>query len=140
MVEKVDAELAQDIMRFALFKEVPKRQRKSKKGKSKKGGAKRRGSADPEGSDEDSDDDEDGDAEGSDDGEPEKERMSMPPATDTPAAETDPIWGDMGGTQDIEMADSTGGGNGITSNNGEMSTKRQAHIYSLTSKANTDVS
>lgn len=86
-------------MRFALFKEVPKRQRRKKR-KLNDGGAARRGSED--GSDEETD--------GADSGEETEgaERMSMPPAPATRAKAAapkpptqDPIWGDE--SQDVDM-------------------------------------
>jgi len=97
-VEESDAKEAELIMRFALFKEVPKRQRRKKR-KLNHGGAMRKGSA---GSDSDNDDDgsdDDGDASGDEDEVP--ERMSMPPAA-APAAPQDPIWGAE--SQDVDMA------------------------------------
>lgn len=103
-VEDIDAQQAEAIMRFALFKEVPKRQRRKKR-KLNDGGAARKGG---DGSDEE-DDEESGD-------EPDgPERMSMPPTPDrgpntrarsSPAADNatqDPIWGDESQTQDTQM-------------------------------------
>ncbi|KAJ7139718.1 ATP dependent DNA helicase [Mycena epipterygia] len=99
-VEEADAREAEVIMRFALFKEVPKRERRKKR-KLNTGGASR----------------EDGETEGEDsDDEPATPaRMSMPPhakdkGTPTPepepvvphaAATQDPIWGDE--SQDVTM-------------------------------------
>lgn len=99
-VEEADAREAEVIMRFALFKEVPKRERRKKR-KLNTGGASR----------------EDGETEGEDsDDEPATPaRMSMPPqakdkGTPTPepepviphaAATQDPIWGDE--SQDLTM-------------------------------------
>ncbi|KAJ7655238.1 ATP dependent DNA helicase [Mycena polygramma] len=100
-VEEADAQEAEVIMRFALFKEVPKRERRKKR-KLNTGGASR----------------EEGDSEGEDsDEEPATPaRMSMPPqgkkGSPTPepgpapvpppaAATQDPIWGDE--SQDVTM-------------------------------------
>lgn len=82
-------------MRFALFREVPKRQRRKKR-KLNHGPAAQRGSDDAEGSDEESDvsgDDLDADTTAA-------ERPSAPSA---PAAQRseDPIWGDD--SQDVNM-------------------------------------
>lgn len=66
------------MIRFALFKEVPKR-RHRKKRKLNTGGAARKGSDDGEGSDDDSDGDEEED-------EPAPERMSMPKQATPPHA------------------------------------------------------
>lgn len=83
-------------MRFALFKEVPKRQRRKKR-KLNDGGAVRKG-GDHEGSDDDSD------GSGNDMPAP-VERMSVPPAhiRPLPGSEPaqDPIWGDE--SQDVQM-------------------------------------
>jgi DNA replication licensing factor MCM3 len=101
-VEETDAQEAEVIMRFALFKEVPKRERRKKR-KLNTGGASRQ----------------DGDSEGeeSDEEPATPARMSMPPqgkdkGTPTPepapapvvphaAATQDPIWGDE--SQDVTM-------------------------------------
>lgn len=100
-VEEEDAQQAELIMRFALFKEVTKRGRRKKR-KLNDGGAVRKGE-DAEGSDDDSD--------GSgDELHPPVERMSMPPAGPVAAqarvpprngATLDPIWGDE--SQDVQM-------------------------------------
>lgn len=98
-VEEVDARQAEEIMRFALFKEVPKRQRRKKR-KLNDGGAARKGE---EG---ESDDDSDGSG---DDLNPPVDRMAVPPAgaavTTRPPlqqeAAVDPIWGDE--SQDVQM-------------------------------------
>lgn len=82
-------------MRFALFKEVPRRQRRKKR-KLNDGGASRK---DREGSDEDTD------ASG-DEFDPVTERMSMPPAApiDPPAIQHDPIWGNVSqDSQNVQM-------------------------------------
>jgi DNA replication licensing factor MCM3 len=101
-VKEADAKVAEDILRFALYKEVFKRERRKKR-KLNTGGALR--DADH------SDDDEDG--EGSDDDEEEEEppqRMSMPPANGgaeknkglADANRRDPVWGED--SQDTRMA------------------------------------
>lgn len=69
-VERVDAKQAEEIMRFALFREVPKRQRRKKR-KLNSGAAVRKGS---DGSD-------DGESDDSDDEPAAVERMSSPVAT-----------------------------------------------------------
>lgn len=88
-------------MRFALFREVPKRQRRKKR-KLNSGAAARKGSDDGDGSDDgesESDDDDDEPASA--------DRMATPkPATRSAAAPArppeDPIWGDE--SQDVQMA------------------------------------
>ncbi len=104
-VEEEDARAAEQIMRFALFKEVPKRQKKVKPHKTKNGDAARKGSADPEGSGEESGVEEE-DASGEED--PAPGRMSVPPAMTGTTAVEDPIWGDS--SQDVTMTDATAPG------------------------------
>ena len=70
-VERVDARQAEEIMRFALFREVPKRQRRKKR-KLNNGVAVRKGS---DGSDDD------GESDDSDDEPAPAERMTSPVAT-----------------------------------------------------------
>lgn len=100
-VEEEDAQQAELIMRFALFKEVPKRVRRKKR-KLNDGGAVRKGE-DAEGSDDDSDGSED-------EMNPQVERMTMPPAGPATAqaraapqneVALDPIWGNE--SQDVQM-------------------------------------
>ncbi|KAF5375181.1 hypothetical protein D9758_000036 [Tetrapyrgos nigripes] len=100
-VEESDAKEAELIMRFALFKEVPKRQRRKKR-KLNTGGAMRRGSVDGDSDDDDDGSGDEGDASGDEDEVP--ERMSMPPAAAPAAgaATQDPIWGAE--SQDVDMA------------------------------------
>jgi DNA replication licensing factor MCM3 len=91
-VERVDAKQAEEIMRFALFREVPKRQRRKKR-KLNSGAAVRKGS---DGSDDDESD-------GSDDEPAPAERMSSPvatTATPVPPPE-DSMLGDE--SQDVRM-------------------------------------
>jgi DNA replication licensing factor MCM3 len=101
-VEEVDAKQAEEIMRFALFKEVPRRQRRKKR-KLNDGGAARKGE-NAEGSDDDSD--------GSgDELITPVDRMSMPPAAGAAEARSpprnqvaqDPIWGDESQDMQIEV-------------------------------------
>ncbi|KAK7041922.1 MCM DNA helicase complex subunit [Paramarasmius palmivorus] len=102
-VEEGDAVMAEEIMRFALFKEVPKRQRRKKRKLNTGGTSRRGGDQDGEGSDEDSDDDGSGD----EDNVPDR----MPGAGASPANEDasrqapvedhDPVWGDA--SQDVDM-------------------------------------
>lgn len=102
-VEQQDAKQAEEIMRFALFKEVPKRQRRKKR-KLNNGAAVRKGVDDGEGSDEESGGEETGDDE------PAPERMSMPPASPKTTGTTavqDPVWGDE--SQDVTMVASSSG-------------------------------
>jgi DNA replication licensing factor MCM3 len=97
-VEEADAKQAEEIMRFALFREVPRRQRRKKR-KLNDGGAVHKG-VDAEGSNDDSD-------ESGDELDTPVERMSMPPAVgqaQSPRrnqAVQDPIWGDE--SQDNRM-------------------------------------
>ncbi|GLB36486.1 putative MCM family protein [Lyophyllum shimeji] len=94
-VEEADAKQAEEIMRFALFKEVPRRQRRKKR-KLNDGGAARKG-GDRESSDEDAD--------GSDEEmDTPVERMTAPPPNPKSATRNqpqDPVWGDE--SQDIQM-------------------------------------
>lgn len=93
-VQRADALEAETIMRFALFKEVPKREHRKKR-KLNDGKAARKGKGEgPEETDGEGDGDETGDEE-----EP-LERMSMPPApvAAKPKAVDDPNWGD-----DVQM-------------------------------------
>ncbi|KAG6875296.1 hypothetical protein C0992_004386 [Termitomyces sp. T32_za158] len=88
-VEEADAKQAEEIMRFALFKEVPKRQRRKKR-KLNDGGAVRKGE-DREGSEDTSD-------ESDDEMDVPVERMPIPPphapsSTSNQPAQ-DPVWGD----------------------------------------------
>ncbi|KAF8168224.1 ATP dependent DNA helicase [Crassisporium funariophilum] len=98
-VERADAKQAEEIMRFALFREVPKRQRRKKR-KLNSGAAVRKGS---DGSD-------DGDTDDSDDEQDpaSAERMATPTAPTVRSAAApavqpleDPIWGDE--SQDVQM-------------------------------------
>lgn len=80
-------------MRFALFREVPKRQHRKKR-KLNSGAAVRKGS----------DDSDDGDSEDSEDEQApaSAERMASPPAPAVPVPPPeDPIWGDE--SQDVPM-------------------------------------
>ncbi|KAF5337407.1 hypothetical protein D9611_003099 [Ephemerocybe angulata] len=97
-VEERDAIKAEEIMRFALFRQVPKRQRRKKR-KLNAGGVRKKG-ADAEGSD----DEEESDSE--EEEEATAERMSVPPAaaSSPAAAPEDPIWGDDT-TQDVTMVE-----------------------------------
>jgi DNA replication licensing factor MCM3 len=94
-VERADAIEAENILRFALFREVPKRQRRKKR-KLNDGNAVRRG----EGSgSEESDSEESGD-----EADQQNERMSMPPQVPRNPEIQDPIWG--GDSQDdVQMSD-----------------------------------
>lgn len=101
MVEESDARLGEEIMRFALFKEVPKRERRKKR-KMNDGKAVRKGGEDGE--------TEDGESDGESDEEQVTQRMSMPPAQQptrpgTSAPPEDPIWGDGTQPEDVDMAD-----------------------------------
>jgi DNA replication licensing factor MCM3 len=96
-VQVNDAKAAEEIMRFALFKEVPKRQRRKKR-KLNSGAA--------TGGNEDGSED-DTDADGSEDEQEVPERMSIPPpqpAKSKPfsdASQNENIWGDD--SQDVQM-------------------------------------
>ena len=91
-VEERDASAAEDILRYALFKDVVKRQRRKKR-KDKHGGA-------AAGGEEGSDDSDDGQASEEEEEEGQPERMAAPTiakakAIDraTPGISQDPIWG-----------------------------------------------
>ena len=94
-VQESDAKEAEAIMRFALFKEVPKRRRKKKR-KLNSGGA--TGGKGEDGSDESDEDQTSDELEV-------PERMSAPPSPAKAAPEKqpsqDPIWGDE--SQDMRM-------------------------------------
>ncbi|KAF5384042.1 hypothetical protein D9757_006986 [Collybiopsis confluens] len=97
-VEESDAREAEMIIRFALFKEVPKRQRRKKR-KLNHGGAARKGSESGDDDEEESDGEEDEDEEA-------PQRMDAPASAPAPAAPRppeDPIWGDQ--SQDVDMVD-----------------------------------
>ncbi|KAL0950726.1 hypothetical protein HGRIS_007502 [Hohenbuehelia grisea] len=108
-VELSDAKEAEAIMRFALFKEVPKRQRRKRRklNDGRRVGKGRTDGSETEGTDEE-EDEEDEDEEAQTDGALSL-RMSMPPSpakgkgkSRTPEARAqDPIWGDE--SQDVEM-------------------------------------
>ena len=105
-VEEADAKQAEEIMRFALFKEVPKRQRRKKRKLNDGGAARKR--EDQEESDEDS--------EGSDDETtPPVERMTIPPPAPAKPSPPlphphDPIWGDDSQGSQMEVTQSTAAG------------------------------
>lgn len=80
-------------MRFALFREVPKRQRRKKR-KLNSGAAVRKGS---EGSDDEGDEDESDEEQ-----EPAPAERKNTPTTIDSTAPQDPIWGDD--SQDVSMA------------------------------------
>ncbi|KAE9401976.1 ATP dependent DNA helicase [Gymnopus androsaceus JB14] len=82
-VEESDAKEAETIMRFALFKEVPKRQRRKKRKLNHGAAAARKGSES-----------------GDEDEEESEEEEEDPPQRMSPQ---DPIWGDQ--SQDVDMAD-----------------------------------
>ncbi|KIY65896.1 MCM-domain-containing protein [Cylindrobasidium torrendii FP15055 ss-10] len=101
-VEEEDAKAAEKIMRFALYKEVPRKERKSKKGKrSKKSKARKaNGDAPDAGSGSGSDDGSDGegsddDAEASDDEEQTQRMSAQPEKGKAPATENDDMDVDM---------------------------------------------
>ncbi|KAJ8517039.1 hypothetical protein ONZ45_g5738 [Pleurotus djamor] len=99
-VELSDAQEAEAIMRFALFKEVPKRQRRKRR-KLNSGNATKGQRED--GSQESDEDSEDEDEE--EELNPAVERMPMPPqkpkSANERSQEQDPIWGDD--SQDVQM-------------------------------------
>jgi DNA replication licensing factor MCM3 len=82
---------AEEIMRFALFKEVPKRQRRKKR-KYQNGVTVRKGDEDAEGGSDEESDEESGN-------ETEEQRMSTPPTAKDQIR--DPIWGED--SQDVQM-------------------------------------
>lgn len=93
-VERADAVEAEIILRFALFKEVPKRQRRKKR-KLNDGNAVRKG--------EGSGSDESESGESGDEADQPNERMSMPPQAPRNPETQDPIWGED--SQDVQMSD-----------------------------------
>lgn len=101
-VESEDARAAEEIMRYALYKEVAKRQKKKKRKLNRVGAA---GGMDEDDSQDSSDEEENGQGEGE---QPEvPERMSMPPqvpANKQPAinqSSQDTLWNDS--SQDLAM-------------------------------------
>ncbi|KAI9462326.1 MCM2/3/5 family-domain-containing protein [Lactarius psammicola] len=102
-VEERDASAAEDILRYALFKDVVKRQRR-KKHKVGHGGAAARGDEDgEEGSDEDEDD-----RVSEEEGQPERMAVPAPPKAKAidhapPGISQDPIWGVVDGQQDQDV-------------------------------------
>ncbi|EPQ61063.1 MCM-domain-containing protein [Gloeophyllum trabeum ATCC 11539] len=110
-VELADAEVAEEIIRFALYKEVLKRRRKHKKRKLNTGAARAKGQR--EGSDDEESDESESDDEGS---QGQSTRMSMPPtqqgqAQAAPAAQEsqDPIWGEDSQDAQMEVEQQQGG-------------------------------
>lgn len=93
-MERADAVEAEIILRFALFKEVPKRQRRKKR-KLNDGNAVRKG--------EGSGSDESESGESGDEADQPNERMSMPPQAPRNPETQDPIWGED--SQDVQMSD-----------------------------------
>lgn len=89
-VQQRDAMAAEEIMRFALYKEVLKRQRRKKR---------KLNTGDDQGSDES----EETDGEEDEDEDQVPQRMSIPPVKDkdVPQPSQDPIWGDD--SQDMQM-------------------------------------
>ncbi|KAJ2920253.1 hypothetical protein MD484_g161, partial [Candolleomyces efflorescens] len=103
-VEERDAIKAEEIMRFALFRQVPKRQRRKKR-KLNHGGIRKKVD-DAEGSDDEDETDTEDEEEAT------AERMSVPPASrGSPQQEAaeDPVWG--ADTQDVTMVDDESQGN-----------------------------
>ncbi|KAH9050478.1 MCM2/3/5 family-domain-containing protein [Lactarius hengduanensis] len=103
-VEERDASAAEDILRYALFKDVVKRQRR-KKHKVNPGGA---GAGDGDG-EEGSDEDDDEQA-SEEEGQPERMVVPAPPAVKAkaidqapPGISQDPIWGVTDGQQDQDV-------------------------------------
>ncbi|KAI0067929.1 ATP dependent DNA helicase [Artomyces pyxidatus] len=104
-VEQRDASAAEEILRFALYKEVLKRQRKNKKRKLNDKRERRKGGHGEEESDE-----EEGEGEESDEEEPAPERMTAAPVPAKAKSvepqrqpTQDPIWGVDSQTQDDGM-------------------------------------
>ncbi|KIK71425.1 hypothetical protein GYMLUDRAFT_235744 [Collybiopsis luxurians FD-317 M1] len=115
-VEESDAREAETIMRFALFKEVPKRQRRKKR-KLNTGSAARKGS-------ESGDEEEESDEEEEEEQAP--QRMGTPaapaPAPAARRAPEDPIWGDQ--SQDVDMADDAPAGSDEARKNNRLKSFR----------------
>lgn len=122
-VEQQDAIVAEEIMRYALYKEVTKRRRHKRK-KRKLPGARQGGEDGSQGSSDDGSDEEDEDGQ-QDDAEPRPERMEMPtqPAAPlnraTAVSQGSSIWQDD--SQDLQMSDAAAPpakSTGIIQNNG----------------------
>lgn len=105
-VEERDASAAEDILRYALFKDVVKRQRRKKRKLNNGGASARRGDGE-EGSD---DDDEDENSEEEEEAPPERMTAPVPAVKKTAAKEPgrargisqDPIWGAAASSADAE--------------------------------------
>ncbi|KAJ7462807.1 MCM2/3/5 family-domain-containing protein [Mycena galericulata] len=122
-VEEADAKEAEVIMRFALFKEVPKRERRKKR-KLNTGGASR--------------DDGESEGEDSDDEPAPPARMSMPPqakakgspspepepAPAAAAATQDPIWGEDSQDVTMDIDEPPAAGAGSAAEDGGIQTQR----------------
>ncbi|KDQ54871.1 hypothetical protein JAAARDRAFT_196259 [Jaapia argillacea MUCL 33604] len=131
-VEETDSMAAEEILRFALYKEVLKKPSRRKKRKMTRGGAGKRGDdSDEDGSDDESDGDDPNDAA--------PQRMSMPPRQQqqqpAPAAQQsqDPIWGeDSQDPMDVEQPPPAAGPSqdgGIRPERLKLFRTRLAHLF-----------
>ena len=120
-VQERDTEQAEAIVKFALFREVPKRKRRKKR-KLNTGGAV--GGRGEDGSGEESNDDE------SSDEREVPERMSLPPAQAKAVKDKqpsqDPIWGDE--SQDLQMDVDD---HPAETGKGKISPARRVHVLSF---------
>jgi DNA replication licensing factor MCM3 len=102
-VEERDASAAEDILRYALFKDVVKRQRRKKRKLNHGGASARRGEGGEEGSDEDDEDEDDENTAEEEDVPPERMAAAVPAVKAAKATgmsdgaargiSQDPIWG-----------------------------------------------
>ncbi|KZT65572.1 ATP dependent DNA helicase [Daedalea quercina L-15889] len=104
-VQETDAMAAEELLRFALYKEVLKRKRRAKKRRLNTGAPRRHGSADSDESEEESEEDEDG----------AEELAQAPPRMEMPAQakgkekaaagarDADPVWGE--GSQEATLVE-----------------------------------
>ncbi|KAI0726179.1 MCM2/3/5 family-domain-containing protein [Fomitopsis betulina] len=113
-VQETDAMAAEELLRFALYKEVLKRKRKTKKRRLNNGGGNRHGSADSDESDEESDEEE-----AEEEVPQEAQRMPMPAQAKRKERATPD--GDAGGSQDATMVDQVPAG---TTEDGQLRPER----------------
>ena len=124
-VQETDAMAAEELLRFALYKEVLKRKRKTKKRRLNTNAGNRQGSADSDESEEDSDDD----AEAEDEAPQEPLRMEMPAQAkgkERAAPSADGLDADVGSSQDATMVDQTPAG---TTEDGQLRPERCVSLF-----------
>lgn len=119
---------AEELLRFALYKEVLKRKRKTKKRRLNNGGGNRHGSADSDESDEESDEEE-----AEEEVPQEAQRMPMPAQAKRKERATPD--GDAGGSQDATMVDQVPAG---TTEDGQLRPERYVSLCCGCQRAGSD--